>query len=197
MLETLEEALRDCTNRLIRAAKDRKSAMHTPAVATSDVDARTMVLRAFDQSARTLRFHTDTRSPKVAAIEGDPRMAALFYDKGAKIQIRVRGTGRILRDADITDQAWANGSNFARRCYLGERPGAVSAFPTSGLPSESEGVEPTDEQLVPARANFAVLQMELTEMDWLYLAHTGHMRACFDWPLSDPDAGWSGRWVSP
>lgn len=193
MFETLEEVKRDLTQRLVRAARDRRSPMHVPAVVTSDVDARGMVLREFNSAAWTLRFHTDTRSPKVAAIEADPRMAVLFYDKGAKVQIRVRGTGAILRNDEITEAAWANGSNFARRCYLGDGPGALSDAPTSGLPGDLEGVEPSDEQLLPARDNFAVLLVELNELDWLYLAHTGHVRAQF----KRDGSGWSGHWVSP
>ena len=194
MFDDLDEVRRDLTNRLIRAAKDRKVPMHTPAVITSDVDARTMVLREFDSAAWTLRFHTDTRAPKVGPIEDDPRMAVLFYDKGAKIQIRARGRGHILRDAEVTRTAWDNGSNFARRCYLGDGPGAVSETPTSGLPAELEGVEPSDEQLHPAWDNFAVLLVELHELDWLYLAHTGHVRAQFE---RGEDGAWEGRWVSP
>lgn len=194
MFDQLDDVRTDLTNRLIRAARDRKSPMHVPAVVTSDIDARGMVLREFDAGAWTLRFHTDTRAPKVAAIEADRRVAVLFYDKGAKIQIRVRGTAEILRDAPVTDAAWDNGSNFARRCYMGDGPGAVSPVPTSGLPDELEGVEPTDEQLVPARDNFAVLRITLKELDWLYLAHTGHVRAQF----SRGEGGeWQGRWVSP
>ncbi len=193
MFETLDDVRREVAGRLARAAKDRKSPMHVPTVVTSDIDARVMVLREFNQQAWTLRFHTDTRAPKVAPIEADPRMAVLFYDKSAKVQIRVKGKGRLLRDAEVTDTAWANSDNFARRCYLGEGPGALSDEPTSGLPSEFEGREPSVEQLVPARPNFAVLLVELLEFDWLYLAHTGHMRAQFT--LSDGD--WQGRWVSP
>lgn len=193
MFETLEEVRGDLANRMTRAAKDRRSPMHVPAVVTSDVDARGMVLREFDSAAWALRFHTDTRAPKVAAIAADPRMAVLFYDKGAKIQIRVRGTGEVLRDDPVTERAWTNGSNFARRCYLGDGPGAQSDAPTSGLPPEFEGVEPSDEQLEPARSNFAVLRVTLAEIDWLYLAHTGHIRAQF----LRTDDGWQGRWVSP
>jgi len=194
MFDQLDDVRTDLTNRLIRAARDRKSPMHTPAVVSSDVDARTMVLREFDSTAWTLRFHTDTRAPKVARIEADPRMAVLFYDKGAKIQIRVKGTAEILRDAPMTDTAWDNGSNFARRCYMGDGPGAASDVPTTGLPTELEGVEPTDEQLIPARDNFAVLLVTLRELDWLYLAHTGHIRARFE---TDAHEQWQGRWVAP
>ncbi len=193
MFDQLDDVRQDLTNRLIRAAKDRRSPMHTPAVVTSDVDARVMVLREFDCAAWTLRFHTDTRAPKVGPIEADPRMAVLFYDKGAKVQIRVRGRGRILREEEVTQQAWANGSNFARRCYLGDGPGKLADSPTSGLPAELEGVEPSDEQLEPAWDNFSVLLVEVRELDWLYLAHTGHVRAQF---ARDGD-DWAGRWVSP
>ncbi len=194
MFETLEDVHKDLTHRLVRAAKDRRSPMHVPAVITSDVDARGMVLREFNSQSWALRFHTDTRAPKVAAIAADPRMAVLFYDEASKTQIRVKGEGRVLTDDPMTREAWDKGTNFARRCYLGDAPGAPSDEPTSGLPAEFEGHEPTDEQLVPARGNFAILMVDLLELDWLYLAHTGHIRAQF---TRDKRGEWQGRWVSP
>jgi 3-hydroxyisobutyrate dehydrogenase len=195
MFDTLDACLTDCRDRLIRAPRDRKSPLHTPVIVTADVDARVMVLRAFDSAAWWLRLHTDTRAPKAEAIAADPRVAVLFYDKGAKIQIRARGRGEILREGDEVDAAWNASTRFARRCYLGEGPGALSDVPTSGLPPEFEGVEPDDAQLVPARENFALLRITLTALDWLYLAHTGHVRAQF---VRDGEGGsWEGRWVSP
>jgi general stress protein 26 len=193
MFETLDEIRADCANRLIRAARDRKSPMHTPVIVTADVDARVMVLRAFDPASLTLRLHTDTRAPKAQALAADPRIAAVFYDKGAKIQIRVRGQGRIESNGPAADAAWAASTNFARRCYLGDGPGAVSPVATSGLPPEFEGVEPDDAQLLPARENFAVLLITAQTLDWLYLAHTGHIRAQF----TCADGTWDGRWVAP
>lgn len=197
MFDTLDACLNDCRDQLIRAPRDRKSPLHTPVIVTADVDARVMVLRAFDASAWRLRLHTDTRAPKTAAIAADPRIAVLFYDKGAKIQIRARGIGEILRTGPDVDAAWNASTNFARRCYLGEGPGAGSDMPTSGLPPEFEGVEPDEAQLVPARENFALLRITLTALDWLYLAHTGHVRAQFTRAEGDGAAAWAGRWVSP
>lgn len=193
MFEHLDDVRTDCTNRLIRAARDRKSPLHTPVIVTGDVDARVMVLRAFDAQLWTLRLHTDARSPKALVIAADPRAALLFYDKGAKIQIRVRGTGQILTDGPEVDAAWQASTNFARRCYLGEGPGTVAEEPSSGLPPEFEGVEPDDLQLVPARHNFALLRITIMAVDWLYLSHTGHVRAQFE----RKDDGWQGRWVTP
>lgn len=195
MFELLEDVLADCRNRLIRAPRDRKAPMHTPVIVTGDVDARVMVLRAFDAATWRLRLHTDTRAPKAQVIAGDPRVAVLFYDKGAKVQIRARGVGEIVRTGAEVEAAWAASTNFARRCYLGEGPGSRADEPTSGLPPEFEGVEPDDDQLVPARDNFALLRITLTALDWLYLAHTGHMRAQF--VRGAPDEAWQGQWVSP
>lgn len=193
MFDSLDEIRHDCANRLIRAAHDRKSPMHTPVIVTADVDARVMVLRAFDAGQWMLRLHTDIRAPKAQAIAADPRVAVLCYDKGAKIQLRLRGHARIEADGPVADSAWAASTNFARRCYLGDGPGAGANGPSSGLPPEFEGVEPDEIQIIPARENFAVLLIELHEIDWLYLAHTGHQRAQF----ARKGDHWDGRWVTP
>jgi hypothetical protein len=190
MYDTLDEVRADISARLADSAGNRHSPMHAPVVATADADARMMVLRAFDADRWTLRFHTDARSPKVAVIEGDPRMAVLAYDRDAKVQLRLRGTARIERGGEIVDAAWAESTNFARRCYLGEGPGAISNEPTSGLPPEFERDEPDDVQLVPARENFAVLLMQAEEIDWFSLAHNGHRRAV----LARHGAS---RWIAP
>lgn len=193
MCETLEAIRADIDTRLTQAANDRRSAMHTPVVATADADARVMVLRSFDPATMTLRFHTDSRAPKAGMIgEGAP-VGVLFYDRDAKLQIRTRGIGRIERTGAMVDAAWTESTNFARRCYLGEGPGSMADGPNSGLPPEFEGVEPDDVQLLPARENFAILLVTLEELDWFTLAHTGHRRAQF---VRRGD-GWEGRWVTP
>ena len=189
MLSSLDAIRSDIAERLVDGATDRRSAMHTPVVATADADARVMVLRGFDATSWTLRFHTDARSPKVAVIRADPRIGVLAYDKQAKLQLRLRGTGRIVTTGQEVDSAWSQSDNFARRCYLGSGPGEQSDQPTSGLPSAFEGVEPTDEEAAPARENFALLLVRIEEADWFSLAHTGHRRALF--------VGEEGRWISP
>jgi pyridoxamine 5'-phosphate oxidase len=163
--------------------------MHTPVIATADADARIMVLRAFDPVPATLRFHTDARSPKADLISAGAPLGALFYDRAEKVQIRCRGTGRIERAGPLADAAWAASTCFARRCYLGDGPGTVSDQPTSGLPPVFEGREPDEDELRVARANFAVLVMEVASFDWFHLAHTGHRRAVFD------QSG--ARWITP
>ncbi len=190
MQETFESVRADIERRLRDGVENRNSAMHTPVVATGNADARIMVLRDFDAQNWTLRFHTDVRAPKVPEIEADPRVGVLAYDRGAKLQLRGRGSGRIERNGPVADAAWEESTNFARRCYLGEGPGARSDKPTSGLPEWIEGEEPSETQVQPARENFAVLIVHIDEIDWFYLSNDGHRRAVLT-------RTGKGRWIAP
>lgn len=190
--ECLATARHDIWARLETAAHDRRSPMHTPVIATADADARVMVLREFDAASATLRFHLDARSPKQSVIADDPRVGVLAYDKAAGVQIRCRGRARVVVTGELVDAAWAGSAPFARRCYLGAAPGELREGPASGLPEWVEGQQPTEEQLRPARANFAIMLVGLEEVDWYSLAHTGHRRAVFR--RAD---GWAGQWLTP
>nr|WP_137676072.1 pyridoxamine 5'-phosphate oxidase family protein [Parerythrobacter lutipelagi] len=189
MLETFDDVRADIDRRLREAADNWRCAMHSAVIATADADARVMIVRGWDGGSRTLRFHTDARAPKAGLIGRGAPVGVLLYDKGEKVQIRCRGTGRIEREGPMVDAAWEESTNFARRCYLGEGPGAESQAPTSGLPPQFEGTEPDDAQLIPARDNFAILLVSVESFDWFQLAHTGHRRAILD--------AEGARWVSP
>lgn len=194
MFETLDEIREDIKRRLIRAGKDRRAAMHTPVVGTADADVRVMVLREFESAQWTLRFHTDARSPKCVAVGEGGAVGVLFYDPGAKLQIRARGIGQVLTQGAVVDAAWSASSEYARRCYLAvDAPGTAVDAATSGLPQEVEGIRPDEETLQVARENFAVLMVELNALDWLYLAHDGHRRARF----MRRDGEWGGSWAVP
>lgn len=176
--ETLDQVRDDIIRHLTHGATSRKSPMHTPVVGTADGDLRVMVLREFDEATHTLRFHTDARSPKVAAIEANDAVSVLAYDPEAKVQIRMRGIGRVKHDGALPDAKWLESTTFARRCYLVESPpGSASDTPTSGLPEWAKGIVPTEDQIAPARANFAVMLVQVREFDWLYLSNDGHRRA--------------------
>ena len=66
-------------------------------------------------------------------------------------------------------------------------PATADAF------EDTFGIRPLEEQLGPARANFAVLLVRLERLDWLHLAHDGHRRAQFQ----RQDSTWHGRWCAP
>lgn len=190
--------LADVWTLLATGASSRHSAAHHPVVATLTADGlpdqRVMILRAADRGTSTLRFHTDARSPKVAQISDGASAHVLVYDPEAKTQLRLSGKARVETDSAAADAAWAASTTFARRCYMAETaPGSASEEATSGLPHWIEGQQPTEEQVAPARAHFAILLVAFDRIDWLYLANSGHRRAV----LTRDGEGWSGSWVIP
>jgi pyridoxamine 5'-phosphate oxidase len=176
----------------------RHSPAHHPVVATVNAvgqpDQRVMILRAADRDAATLRFHTDARSPKAAHIANSAPVHALVYDPAAKLQLRLSGTARVETASTAAETAWRASTTFARRCYMATvAPGTVSAEATSGLPHWIEGEQPSEEQVTPARPNFAILLACIDRIDWLHLANSGHRRAV----LTRNGTRWSGEWVVP
>ena len=91
--DNLEGTLEYAWSLLARGVKDRKSAFHTPTVATIGIDdtphLRTVVLRGCDVELQRLRFHTDKRSAKVLEMSAKPDAAIHCYDAGLKIQLRL------------------------------------------------------------------------------------------------------------
>ena len=196
MASDLLDALETAWRLLARGAADRRSPVHTPVVASVDVDgapdARVMVLRAALRTTAQLRFHTDARSPKCVALDGRP-VSVLAYHPGEAVQLRLSGTAQVVCDGPEVDRIWAASTPFARRCYLLESaPGTPIAAPASGLPAWVEGRKPDEAELVPARANFALVLIDIAAIDWLHLAQEGHRRAVF--VAAD---GWRGEWRVP
>jgi hypothetical protein len=194
--DTLPDILAHAWSLLVRGGADRRSPVHTPVVCSVDEQglpqARVMVLRNANPADATLRFHTDARSPKVAQLDGRP-VAVLAYHAAEQVQLRISGMARIGRSVTEVDQIWNQSTLFARRCYLAEQaPGTSLPGPGSGLPAWIEGQQPTPEQIGPARANFAVLWVGVTVIDWLHLANSGHRRAVFR-----AQDGWAGEWLAP
>lgn len=180
--------------RLLKAGvKDRHSPLHVLAVATLAADgfpdARMMVLR--DAGQCHLRFHTDLRSPKAAAIGDGAPVTVLGYHPEARMQLRMRGTARIETRSDAAELAWREATLYARRCYLGpDGPGVPSGMPSSGLPAHLEGREPQDYETVPGRYHFAIVTVSVQSLDLLYLLHVGHRRAVFHYGTETCDPGW-------
>ena len=194
LADSLDTIAADLWARLADAAASGRSAWHTPAVGTADGDLRIMVLRHADPAAASLRFHTDARSPKARLIGGGAPVSLLFYDAAAKLQLRCAGIGKAVSTGAPADAAWAASAASSRRCYLAElAPGTISETPTSGLPAAAEGRVPTLAESEAGRANFAVITVALTRIDWLHLAHNGHRRAMFE----RSGDGWAGSWVVP
>jgi pyridoxamine 5'-phosphate oxidase len=181
---TLDEAWRV----LGRGAVDRRSPLHTPAVATTGIDGqpqvRTVVLRGVDKPNRTLRFHSDARSGKFAELTADPRIAVLGYDAGHKIQLRVTGRATLHTGDNTAAAAWAKSQAMSRMCYRqAEAPGTALAVSAPAGPLLDDGSE-----------HFVVVSVAIHAIEWLYLAHAGHRRARFVWTDGELTAA---TWLAP
>lgn len=161
---------------LERGVKDRKSAFHTPSIATISANGsptmRTVVLRGCATAEKTLRFHTDTRSGKIAELQKNPLAAMHFYDSGAKIQLRLAVRLEML-SGDAFDAAWEATRPMSRECYqVMQSPGSQISDPyevtfNAALTHDGE-------------AYFVPVAAHVLRMEWLYLAARGHRRALFD-----------------
>lgn len=184
---TLEEVLAGAFGRLARGVADRRSAFHTPTLATVGPDgapeARTLVLRGFDAATRVIRLHSDARSGKVASLAREPRAQLHLYDAGAKLQLRLSGRAAVHADGEVAEAAWRGSRDFSRMCYAVEpAPGtAVEAPPTA--PRDAEA----------GRANFVAILLRFETLETLELAAEGHRRARFDWR----DGALQCNWLVP
>ena len=174
--DNLEDTLDYAWSLLARGVKNRKSAFHTPTVATIGIDdvphLRTVVLRGCDVEQQRLRFHTDKRSAKVLEISAKPDAAIHCYDAGLKIQLRL-GVELKMIDGTGFDEAWTATRPMSRECYqVTTAPGTPIEDPYEAIFDASTTQD--------GEINFAPVAAEVKTMEWLYLAAKGHRRAYFD-----------------
>jgi pyridoxine/pyridoxamine 5'-phosphate oxidase len=185
--DDLDGSLAEGWGLLVRGVADRRSPMHTIAVATVDAEGRpsvrTVVLRAADPAAWTIRFHTDARSRKLAELARQPSVAALAYHPAAKIQLRLTGHARVLA-GEAAAPIWAKVTPQGRQCYrVAKAPGEPIATPAEGASIDGDG-----------REHFRAVEVEITSIEWLYLAAAGHRRARF---RRDAAGRVTGEWLVP
>lgn len=179
---------------LTRAKVDRRSAFHTPTIATVDAQGcpqlRTVVLRGADKSAALLRFHTDRRARKVAEIAAQPCVSMHFYDKKSKIQLRVTGVATAHMDGPLKEDAWAGSRDMSRECYR------INKAPGTRLDDANDWAipqNPEDPDL--GKENFVAVGIQVQSIEWLYLARGGHRRALFQ--IGEGGALKASTWLVP
>jgi hypothetical protein len=183
-LENAQDFIAKAFSLLARGVADRRSAFHMISLATIGLDGspqlRTVVLRGFDRTAPSLVFHTDRRAAKYAELSNLPHAAALAYDPGAKLQIRMEGTAAIISGGGAAE-IWARLQPTSRLCYhTPDAPGGTLG-----------GDSPLTE--AQARSNFCVCTLTISKLDVLYLRAAGHLRA----QARFTQAGTSAAWVAP
>ena len=179
--ENTNEIFEDIKRNLTRGVKDRKHTFHTPVFCNIDnensIESRVVVLRQFDSPNMVLNFHTDFRSPKILGLQQNNNSLLVFYDHKLKIQLRIKTTSIINNQNKVTQEMWDQTKLFSRKCYLTEKaPSSSTNLPEDGIDESLGGREPTLEESERGYKNFTVVQNQIQQIDWLYLAASGHRR---------------------
>ncbi len=196
--EDLKSVERVWQEMLVSAVSERAHAFKKPVLTTIGSagmpKARIVILRDVQIEDRSVRLHTDARSEKVSEIRGNPNVMLAFYDPSEEIQVQISGRATVHESDAYADAAWTGAAPSSRRAYLAETvPGTPLSAPASGLPSDVEGIIPSEERLGAGRSNFAALQLVFDQVDWLFLSPRGNRRARF---TLDRET-WVGTWLAP
>lgn len=180
--DDLDNLRAEIWRRLKRGVHDRRASARYPTLATVSAKGlpqqRTVVLRAADEGAATLRVYTDLHSGKIADLRACPVAALHIWDNAAHLQMRLQARVSILTGPEVA-HIWAQLPEAARLSY-GSTPSPGTAL-ANALAYEKH----------PSEAAFAVLHLELQDMDILHLGPQ-HRRARYQ--RSD---SWQGHWCAP
>ena len=155
-----------------------------PAGALADTDGpglRTMVLRRFVPGEPALEFHTDARSPKLAALQACGRVAVLGWDPAGRVQLRLAGTATLL-DGGEAARIWQALPPSTRSTY------AIKAGPGTQIATPGEVERSLD--TAAAQAVFRVIRVRVDQLEWLHLAADQYQRARFVWAADGVQATW-------
>jgi hypothetical protein len=176
MPESLIDVLAATFALLAEGAANPASPFHTPTLASIGADGgpalRTVVLRGFDNAARWLEMHTDTRSAKVSEFSRHHSAALHAWDPAKKVQIRVSGQIALHAGDQVAAAAWGRLRATSRATYrVAPGPGTMIASP--------QDTHDVDE--AAAFSVFCVMRMRFDVLEWLHLEHGSYARARFRW----------------
>lgn len=141
---------------------------------------RTVVLRKVYPDM-TLLFYTDERSKKVAQIQNENRVCALFYHPKKLIQVQIEGLAHIQENPEMLRRIWQNIPPSSKKDY-------TSVFPP-GLPINGhENVEYLSDQ-----HHFCMIEIIPQRIEYLRLKRPNHIRLEF----IKKDNDWKGNFLVP
>lgn len=143
---------------------------------------RTIILRDFLADPYRLVFFTHGKSPKVAHIRNNPETACSVYDPVSASQLRINGKTVVHQADEVARHYWPM---VPPARYADYKPHIAPGDPltTTSIPETS----------LPPNSFFAVLIMEIQEIDILLIRPEGHKRAYF----KKTQQLFRGSWVEP
>lgn len=178
---SLGEIEQACWEMMQKASVNRHAGMHHMVVGTvrdGIPEIRTVVLRSVDKEQRRIYFHTDSRKEMFMDLSTGLPITLLVYDQAVRTQIRMKGRAIVHHMDELCRQRWAKTADFSRRCYL--QPG-VPGLPVDDpeLPEVLRDFSYTLEESEAGFEQFAVIECEITALDWYFTHHKGNRRASF------------------
>jgi pyridoxamine 5'-phosphate oxidase len=149
---------------LVRGAVDSKHDWHWPVMGTigrlgSDASPwpqlRTVVLRKTVPQQRRLEVHSDSRAGKLLDLGQHPNVMMHFYEQRSRTQLRLACHAVVHQNNAISQDAW------------------------NKLPPSSQTQYIDGPAVAMNQQHFAVIHLEVQELEWLWLAREGHQRTKF------------------
>lgn len=174
---------------LANATRDPGHEWRHAVLATVDgdaADARVVVLREIDRPR--LLFYSDARAGKLLQMRQHPVGTMVFWSRSLNWQLRARVRMQALDGGLAVSSRWARLKlTPAAQDYLSPLPpGAEWQGRHAEVASRPQPAEPPRGE----RGHFAVVEAEVTGLDWLDLRPGGHRRARFEVPGV-------ARWLHP
>jgi pyridoxamine 5'-phosphate oxidase len=172
---------------LVRGAVDSKHDWHWPVMGTvgrlaNDASPwpqlRTVVLRKVTPPERRLEIHSDSRAGKLLDIAQQPHVMMHFYNQRSRTQLRLACRAVVHQDNTLSQAAWDQ------------------------LPMTSKAQYMDVPNLAMDQRHFALVYLEVFELEWLLLAREGHQRIRFTYQpdlltKSNVNSNWSAQDLKP
>ena len=186
----MSDALLGTIWRSLAAAVKQRSPFTLMQLATIGEDGapklRTIVLRRFDEETGSLSFIADLRSPKVREIKANPLVSLAAFDGGNAVQLRIDGRAAIIEDETQKRAFWNSLRPHTHILFRSPLPpGTALAFPQDAAFGNADPEA--------AYAQFCLIEIALTHLEWLDLSSEQHTRCSF----RRGTEGWAGTWVVP
>lgn len=154
----------------------------------------TVVLRSSLEEQAIIGFNSDIRQKKCQAIEENPHICCLLYNKEEKLQWRIEGLCTVHHQDKIASEAWGEVPTGSRLCYTQDlTPGKVIEEQSQGYSPQRLLCRVKATQWQETYKNFARLNVHIQSLEWLHLHSQGHSRGIF----KCDENGWQHHWLNP
>jgi pyridoxamine 5'-phosphate oxidase len=178
----LEEVETHIWELLLHSTLSAKTPFHQGSFATVNnnvPEQRTVIVRNVNIAEKTISFNTDIRSLKIVYLEANNSVSWLFYDKTLRVQLRMYAKAVIHYKDAVSELAWEQSKLTSKMCYTTQqKPGNFIDSPE--LIEVNQG-DVSEELLVFAHENFAVINTKIYALDFVVLNRLGSKRAYLDY----------------